>query len=405
MLRSISKGLKTIFRRTISSIAFLPSSIGIGFLLLSFIAIRFDYSVTGQSLKAGMHWLVLKDANTARSICTAVASGLISLVVFSFSMFMIVLNQAASQMSNRILDKLIGNRFQQVVLGFYIGTIIYALFLLSTIRVDSPMYVPAISTYLLIILTISNIFLFVYFLHYITDAVKYETIIKKIHQQTKEELLRSAATDKIPEFILPQDELFYFHSVKSGIFQNADIKELISICCDHNVVICFLYPTGTFILEKAPLFSISGANHVSQEFLDEAALYINISPGQSIDTNFYNGFQHLMEIALKALSPAMNDPDTAVLALQALFDLLSIRARVEPQTIFCDSNKYVRLVLCGLELSEIFHHFIFPIWDYGKNDRLIQREFLHLSEQLKYYGEFAEIEKLEKMIHSHTAEL
>ena len=90
-------------------------------------------------------------------------------------MVMIALNQAASQMSNRVLSSMIENRFQQIVLGFYIGTIVYALFLLSTIRdINSGVYVPALSIYLLILLTVIDIFLFIYFLDYVTQTVKYE---------------------------------------------------------------------------------------------------------------------------------------------------------------------------------------------------------------------------------------
>jgi uncharacterized membrane protein len=156
------------------------------FLAVFVFMIQFDFSPTGKAIKLNLHWLSLIDASTARSICSAITSGLISLTVFSFSMVMILLNQAASQMSNRILDKLIGNRFQQVVLGFYIGTIVYAMFLLSTIRdIDSGISVPAISTYLLITFTIIYIFLFIYFLHYITQSVRYETIIHKIFDNTK----------------------------------------------------------------------------------------------------------------------------------------------------------------------------------------------------------------------------
>ena len=78
---------------------------------------------------------------------------------------MILLNQAASQMSNRMLSSMIGNRFQQLTLGFYIGTIVYALFSLSSIRdIDSGIYVPALSIYLLLLLTITDIFLFIYFI-------------------------------------------------------------------------------------------------------------------------------------------------------------------------------------------------------------------------------------------------
>src|SRR5687768_14552062 len=185
MSQGFSKWIRIRYNNVLTSIAFLPALIALLFLLVSWMMIEFDFSATGKLLKTSLSWLSLKDATTARSLISAVVSGVISLAVFSFSLVMIILNQAASQMSNRVLDKLIGNRFQQVVLGFYIGTIVYALFLLSTIRdIDTGVYVPALSTYLLIAFTITDIFLFIYFLHYITQSVKYETIIHRIWEQT-----------------------------------------------------------------------------------------------------------------------------------------------------------------------------------------------------------------------------
>jgi uncharacterized membrane protein len=136
--------------------------------------LELDFSPWGKKVKSGMRWLRLQDPSTARSIISTIAGAVISLTVFSFSMVMIVLNQAASQISNRVFTSMIQNRFQQLVLGFYIGTIVYALFFLSTIRdIYSGTYIPALSIYLLIFFTIISIFLFIYFLDYVTLTVKF----------------------------------------------------------------------------------------------------------------------------------------------------------------------------------------------------------------------------------------
>jgi uncharacterized membrane protein len=187
-------------KRLFNSIAFYPAVIAFFFLGVSVLMVLLDSSELGKSIKSRWELLRLQDASTARSIISAVAAGIISLTVFSFSMVMVVLNQAASQMSNRVLDKLIGNRFQQFILGFYIGTIVYALFLLSTIRdIDDGIYVPSLSTYLLILLTITDIFLFIYFLHYITQSVKYNIVIDRIHDETKKSLTHTCRLDTEPE--------------------------------------------------------------------------------------------------------------------------------------------------------------------------------------------------------------
>ncbi|MDQ2862375.1 MAG: DUF2254 domain-containing protein, partial [Bacteroidota bacterium] len=185
MNMNITKWFRTYYNKITGSIAFYPAIIAIFFLFISWGMIEIDFSPWGKHLKAGLSWLSLKDATTARSIISTVAGAIISLAVFSFSMVMIVLNQAASQMSNRVLTSMIENRFQQIILGIYIGTIVYALFLLSTIRdITSGIYVPALSIYLLILLTVIDIFLFIYFLDYVTQTVKYDTVIHRVQKQT-----------------------------------------------------------------------------------------------------------------------------------------------------------------------------------------------------------------------------
>jgi uncharacterized membrane protein len=172
MIKKISKWIRKFYKKTVNSIAFYPALISLGFLLLSILMLELDFSETGKHLKSQLSWLSLRDASTARSILTTIAGGIISLTVFSFSMVMILLNQAASQMSNRMLDSMIGNKFQQIILGFYIGTIVYSLFLLSTIRdITSGIHVPALSIYLLLLFTVVDIFS-VYLLSALCNAIR-----------------------------------------------------------------------------------------------------------------------------------------------------------------------------------------------------------------------------------------
>lgn len=121
-MNNFSKWIRKSYNKITGSIAFYPALIAIAFLLLSWLMLEFDFSELGKHFKAYVSWIRLKDATTAHSIVSTIVAGIISLTVFSFSMVMILLNQAASQMSNRMLESMIGNRFQQIILGFYIGT-------------------------------------------------------------------------------------------------------------------------------------------------------------------------------------------------------------------------------------------------------------------------------------------
>ena len=383
-LQTIIKWFRVTFKKIVNSIAFLPGVIAILFLLLSFGMISFDFSDAGKQLKSNLHWLSLKDASTARSICSAIAGGIISLAVFSFSMVMILLNQAASQMSNRILAKLIGNRFQQIVLGFYIGTIVYALFLLSTIRdINSGIYVPAMSTYLLIALTIFDIFLFIYFLHYVTETVKYETIINDIYQNTLKELEESCVQETQPPKIMQALAAEDIGAFRSGLYQGFDRKELLAFCDKHDLGISFLFPIGTFLLENTAFMNVSGSKAgLTKELLKDISTLINIGRGQEISTSYYYGMRQLMEISIRALSPGINDPGTAVLGLHTLGDLMAVRLKRSPQLTFKDSRNVERIWVKEKSFEEVFEEYIFPIWDYGKDDRLIQKEMLLILTQL-----------------------
>ena len=382
-MQKILKWFRVTFKQFVNSIAFVPGIIAILFLFLSFLMIYFDFSESGKRIKSNLHWLSLKDASTARSICSAIAGGIISLAVFSFSMVMILLNQAASQMSNRILGKLIGNRFQQIVLGFYIGTIVYALFLLSTIRdVNSGIYVPAMSTYLLITLTIVDIFLFIYFLHYITETVKYETIINNIYVNTKKAIEEACLIDTLPD---------HYHNIegqnigahKSGLYQGFDQKQLMSLCENHDLELGFLHPVGTFLIQGIPFVTVkTGRSVLSKELADKITVLTNIDRGQEISTSYYYGFRQLMEISVKALSPGINDPGTAVLGLHALGDLMAYRLTHYPPNGIVDNRSHKRVWTSEKSFEEMFLEYIWPIWDYGKDDRMVQNEMLRILDQL-----------------------
>ncbi|PIQ20514.1 MAG: hypothetical protein COW65_14560 [Cytophagales bacterium CG18_big_fil_WC_8_21_14_2_50_42_9] len=384
MNKIIIKWLREKVSQTLNSIAFFPAVTALSFLLVSWLMLEFDYSDTGKELKSQLSWLHLKDASTARSIISTVAAGIISLTVFSFSMVMIVLNQAASQLSNRILDKLIGNRFQQAVLGFYIGTIVYALFLLSTIRdIDEGIYIPAISTYLLILLTIFDIFLFIYFLHYITQSVKYDTIIARVYDQTKKSLKHSCLYEVEPEKVNVLPTGLQVMAPTSNIFQGFDEKSLLKLCEQENLVISFLHPTETFILKDAPLCCISNRQTIPKELLEKLQVAVNMHIGEDITTNYFYGFRQLTEVAVKALSPGLNDPGTAIISLHALADLLAYRSQHFPEQNIKDASGTVRIIIKTRSFAEVFTDCLLPIWDYGKEDRLVQQAMHQVLGQLQ----------------------
>ncbi len=398
---TVLKWTRLHYNNIIHSIAFMPAFIAISFLLLSYCILRFDFSPFGKEIKAGAGWLSLKDAQTARTIASTIAGGIFSLLVFSFSMVMILLNQAASQMSNRILNSLIGNRFQQLVLGFYVGTIVYALFILSTIRsIDSGIYIPAISVYVLILLTIADIFLFIYFLHYITQSIKYEVIIDRIRVETLhslEDYCAESFNDNEPL----QADAEVVPALISGYYQGISQEEIIAFGKEHDLCVSIIPLRGRYIIKGTPVFSIQSGKELTQEMKTKCLLSIDFYNGQPINSNPYNGFHQLKEIAVKALSPGINDPGTALISVHALGDLFSFRLNHFPKTVFKDDDGKVRLTTNEESFENLFRDCFYPIWDYAREDRVLMQGLMDVCEQLetlaKHPVSLFEIQKLLQM--------
>ena len=384
MNNRIIKWVRNNYNKIIHSIAFFPAIIAIGFLILSALMLKFDYSEAGKQIKSNLSWLTLKDANTARSILSTIAGGIISLTVFSFSMVMIVLNQAASQMTNRMLGSMIGNRFQQFILGVYIGSIVYALFLLSNIRdITSGIYIPALSIYLLLFLTVADIFIFIYFLHYVTQSVKFETIIERVHKQTLNSLERLCSEEPPATVETPVSDAQKICLPSSSYFQGFNKKELVKFAHKHEGMIHFLFPVGNYLLKDIPLMNFYSDRKLSNDEINEMMIMVDFYNGQPIDVNPYYGFHQLAEVAIKALSPAINDPETAVLSLHALTDLFVYKLNHFNKVVWKDEESVVRVQIADWTFEKLFAECYYPIWTYGKNDRYIQEAMQQMLNQLK----------------------
>lgn len=399
MIIKALKWLRQHYFLIVNSIAFYPVIIAICFLLLAVGLLEFDFSDYGKELKSGAKWLSLKDSSTARTIIATVAAGIISLAVFSFSMVMILLNQAAVNMTNRILDSMIGNRFHQFILGFYIGTIVFAFFLLSTIRdIDSGLHIPSISIYSLIIFTIFDIFLFIYFLHYITQSVKYETIINRIHQDTFSSLLEYC-TEK--EDISDFDELqesYPLQANEPGYLHGFATKSLVKYCCEHDIKIRFLIPQSTYMLKGTVFAQISTKE---KEHHEQVLKWIDIFNKQNtISQNPYLGFTQLAEVGIKALSPGINDPGTAILSLNRIADLLQYRLSHHPKTIYKDENDNPRILYVVHRFDDYVSNSLYPIWDYGKEDRMMINAYKSLLEQIMALNDNGQVKMINDLLSS-----
>ncbi|MGZ5247808.1 MAG: DUF2254 family protein, partial [Flavitalea sp.] len=169
----------------------------------------------------------------------------------------------------------------------------------------------------------------------------------------------------------------------SNYFQGINLNHLLKYTTEKNISIEFIPLRCTYILKNEPLFKIYSDEVPDDKMIDNIFDSIDLYTGQEIDKNYFYGFLHLSEVAVKALSPGINDPNTAVLCIHVLTDLFSILLKSSPALAYCDSKNIPRIFIPERSFEETFRYILFPIMDYGGKDRFVQNAMGQLVRQLK----------------------
>lgn len=381
-----------LFSNLQSKIAFYPSVLAFFGFLIAFVLIYFENQGASKYLLEHIPMLVVNNGDTALSILTVCITGLISMMVFSFSMVMVLLNQAASNYSPRLLPGLISDKNHQFILGTYLATIIYCIFVAVSIQPEGGSYqTPGFSVLVGIIFTVICIGAFIYFIHNISQSIQINNILDGIFRQAKKRLKFLLKNEENENQSFPEtDDWFEYHSEKSGYFQNLSSDNLLDICKQEETQIEILPVKGIFILNGIPLFK-------SKKELDEATVKkvlsnFSLARGELVSTNYVLAFKQITEVILKAMSPGINDPGTALNALDYLTELLALRMQKQ-DTQYLKIKDEVVMKMASVSFEELLYQVLAPIRSYCKHDIIIVQKmgilFYYLKSQetisKKYY--------------------
>lgn len=370
------------YRDLISSIGFYPSLLSILFLVFAFVSISFEFNPYVVELKSLMQFMLLDTADNARTLLSILIGSTISLTVFSFSMVMIVLNQASSALSPRVIPGLITRKSHQLVLGVYLGSIIYATVMLINIKVSSSVQgdIPSLGILFALMFGLICLALFVYFIHSISKAIQVDNVLNELFQNTLTEIKalytrqdRQASPD-IPDF----EQWFTLCSDKAGYFKGVDTKKLCTILKQHDLQLFIAVKQGYFTVEGYPFLKcnkdLSEQKELKNQILNCFVFYIE----EFISDHYRYGLTQISEIAVKAMSPGINDPGTAVKAIDMLSILIIERLGLEDINFaYSDlSDTDPLLFIHETSLMELMHDNFTPIRHYAKADAYVMANVL-----------------------------
>jgi uncharacterized membrane protein len=363
------KKINRLYHKIIQNIAFIPIIFSLLFITVAFVLIELHETDIGEAFINLFPWLFMRDADHAADIITTLLSGMISLTVFSFSVVIIVLNQAAQNFIPKILNKLTEDKFMQTVLGFYIGTIIYYIILLSNFgKEDDQLYVPDMAFLVGIMLAIVNIFLFVFFIHRTTISIHISKLTKRLFLDTEIKLKKEGEQYKKTtetEWVSHENIWITYPSGEHGYLQSVE-DELAEYLAKEDLVIKIEPLFGEYIIQKMPLISVNQS--VTDDVLKKIESGLIFYNEERIGENSKYGFSQIREIAIKALSTGLNDPGTAITCLNFLTDLFCKGIKHSHIIYKKDKKGVIRIMAKEQPFEKTFLSNLSPIRNYGKND-------------------------------------
>ncbi|WP_225035203.1 DUF2254 domain-containing protein [Winogradskyella sp. SM1960] len=379
MKKYIYKILKSLDKLE-SNIAFYPSIISLFGLVFAFFMIYLESIGISKYLVENAPILVVNNTETARSLLTTFIAGLISIMVFSFSLVMILLNQASSNFSPRVLPGLISNRRHQIILGIYNSTLLYCIFTLVSITPQGDKYqMPGFSVLLGIIFMTFSLGAFIYFIHSISQEIQVNTIMDKIFKKSKARLEKLVEAEKHTDTRFEDTSDWKpIMSDRTGYMQDVSLKAMAELAEDHNLIIEIVPIKGAYILEGIPVLRYKGdVNDTNDDIEDDKELEeellatITFSNNEIIEDNYILAFKQITEIALKAMSPGINDPGTCINAIDYLTELFALRMRKKDQSFYFNEDDKALIHINTVSYEELLYNVMAALRTYSKHDIIV----------------------------------
>jgi len=370
LVAPIKKIVKKGYRAALRSIAFYPILISFTFFCLAFLTLSLENVSLILNVKQRSPYLFIGDVDTARSILSTLIAGILSLTVFSFTMVMVVLNQASSNFSPRLLPGLLSNKRHQIILGCYVGTLLYCtivLIALGAYELDNR--TVGMSTTVGAMFGLFCVGLFVSFIHNISGAVQIQNIVGEICKRTHirlDDQLRQDLTKKTALQYVGKENRATLSSHKSGYFQGFDIGLLDAELFESDVQLTIIPHLGQHLWEGAPLMKLNSRLTEKQKRTLNFACIISydLHEGNYPLLNLIK----LMEVAVRAMSPGINDPGTAIDVVHKLGPLLDKMIRLPAFTSVNHARKGIVAIKSNITTAQLLGVIVQPIRHYGKND-------------------------------------
>lgn len=341
-----------------SSIIYTPTIMMLLFTVVALGIILIDYIGLLKGILGDIAWFT---ATSAKNILSVIATSVITVISVVFSISVLTLSIAANQLGPRLIPNFIKSGQTQFVLGIFIGTFVYSMVILFA--VDYLNSTLLFSVMIAVLLSFISIIVLIKFIHFICQHIQVEFILDQIMGDLKTTVNREFMDHEQP--ITPKidniDKLFHgkkefkFSNKKPGYIQTINYFAIAKFASQNGLIIKILYKSGEYVLSNFPIMLLYSDKSIKDELIEECASYVKIGNTRTSIQDIEFMFEQMSEIAIHALSPAINNPYTAMLCINYVSEGIQFMSQYrEPPASFSVDDK-VCLVICETNYESVIN--------------------------------------------------
>jgi uncharacterized membrane protein len=375
---------------------FLPSVLALLALVLAFGVIRVD-EVYGEAYLAIIERLpISRDPAGARDMLSALVSAIISVAGVSFSVTIVAMTLAAQQFGPRLLDNFMRDRANQLVLGIFVAVPLYCLVVLWAVQgTDEYRFVPHLAVTIAVILGGISMAALIFFVHHVAESIRVSRIIDRVGDDMRDRIssidnmtggagpdeFRGSISDQIPPNF--HEEAAVVQALGNGYLLSVDEEGLLNLAKEHNLLIKQLHRPGDFITFGGELVLLWPGNKLDDGMIDSIndLFALDVERSQIQDVDFL--FHKLSEIAMRAMSPGINDPHTAMMCIDRLgAGLAQVGKKELPSPYRYDDEGTLRVVARVVTFDVLAHTAFAQIRHYASGDLEVLTHMLVVMERI-----------------------
>lgn len=359
-----------------------------------------------------LRYLLPATVDSARSILTIIAGAMIGVAGTVFSITLVVLTLASSQLGSRLVRNFMYDKLNQVVLGSYVSSFVYCLIVLSSLKEnESFQFIPAVSVIAALVSAIAGIVLLVIFIHHVSISIQSDKVISDISEAMSKSLKKLFPDDigheeeeKSTHDMETQRKKFTYNqeirSVKSGYLQSVDGDGLMNIAKENNCVFILHHRPGDFLVQDMIICEVLSNEEFGKENQKEVHDDFIIGKVRTPLQDAEFSIHQMVEVASRALSPGINDPYTAIACIDNLTSVMCYLTTVKfPSSYRYDSEDNLRLIADNHTFTGMLNASFSQIRQYAEKSPSVM---IRLLEAMITINSFARTNNQKQQIFQHA---